>query len=223
MKIGVIIPDRNDRPRLLENCMRMIKAQTIHPDIIELVNDEPKHKGIPDITWRYRTGYERLRNKGLDVIFLMENDDYYAPSYIETMLAEWNDAGRPQLFGPDFTIYYHIKLFHYFIFNHKIRSSAMSTMIKPDLNFDWCPDHEVYTDMHLWTKTNLSKQTFHPTKIICAGIKHGDGFCGGRMHTTRLDRYTKNGINDSDKSFIRMFMNKESFNFYTNYFSNGSI
>ena len=234
MKIGVIIPDRNDRPRLLENCMRMIKAQTVQPDIIELVNDSPldinpdgyvvpEKKGIPDITWRYRTGYDRLRNKGLDVIFLMENDDYYAPNYIETMLANWNDAGRPQLFGTDYTIYYHIKLFHYFFFRHQIRSSAMSTMIKPDLNFPWCPDYEVYTDMHLWTKTDLTKKVFHPEKIICSGIKHGEGFCGGRMHKDRLERYTRNGINDTKKEFMQMFMDPISFEFYSNYFSNGSL
>lgn len=233
MKIGVIIPDRNDRPRMLENCLRMIKAQTVQPDIIELVNDNPltfdadgyhcpSKPGVPDITWRYRTGYDRLRNKGVDVIFLIENDDWYATTYIETMLAEWNDAGRPQLFGTDYTIYYHIKLFYYFIFRHQIRSSAMSTMIKADLDFPWCPDHEVYTDMHLWTKTVLNKKVFHPKKTICAGIKHGEGFCGGRMHKDRLDRYTKNGISDVNKEYLRSFMDADSFNFYSTYFD-GSI
>ena len=84
MKIGIIIPDKNDRPHFLKNCLRMIEAQSVKPDIIELVNQNPididpngyVEPGLAcDITFRYRTGYERLRNKGLDGIFLMENED----------------------------------------------------------------------------------------------------------------------------------------------------
>ena len=146
MKIGIIIPDKSDRPKFLENCLRMINSQTIKPDIIELVNDKPidinpdgyalPEKRNCDITLRYRTGYDRLRNKGINVIFLMENDDWYAPDYIETMLKYWEKYGRPDIFGTNYTIYYHIKLFAYFTMNHSMRSSAMSTLIRSDLNFN---------------------------------------------------------------------------------------
>ncbi len=232
MKIGVLIPDRNDRPRLLENCLRMMKAQTLQPEIIELVNDPaPDHfisnriphqpKQIPnrcDITWRYRTGYDRLRNKGLDMIAFVENDDWYSPYYFEIMRDEWLKSGKPQLLGTTFTTYYHIKLFAYFNMIHKTRSSAMTTFIKPDLNFNWCVDWEPYTDMYLWGKCKLRGHTFDPKRYITLGIKHGEGKCGGKSHVDQLQRYVSP---DPDKSFLKkvMSMDQESFDFYTNYFN----
>lgn len=231
MKIGVLIPDRNDRPRLLENCLRMMKAQTLQPVTIELVNDpapehfisyrkpnEPKQiLNRCDITWRYRTGYERLKNKGLDMIALIENDDWYSPYYFEIMADQWYKKGKPELLGTNFTTYYHIKLFGYFTMIHKNRSSAMSTLIKPDLEFNWCVDWEPFTDMHIWKKCNLRGATFDPIRYISLGIKHGEGNCGGKSHVDQLQRYVNA---DTDKSFLRkvMSMDKESFDFYTNYF-----
>lgn len=223
MKIGVIIPDRGDRPRFLENCLRMLNKQTLKPDVIELVNNDmltfdgdgyhvEKNKDC-DITWRYRTGYERLKNKGLDCILLWENDDWYHSAYIETMVREWKKAGKPEIFGTNYTIYYHIKLFAHFVMHHTTRSSAMSTLLKPDLNFTWCKDYEPYTDLHLW-KT-LKGVTFQPEKNICMGIKHGEGLCGGRCHIDRLEKFINK---DPAKDFLRSNMDEESFNFYTTYF-----
>lgn len=216
MKIGVIIPDRGDRPKFLENCLRMLKTQTIQPDIIELVDDIPLNDNC-DITWRYRTGYDRLRNKDLDIIAFIENDDWYAPDYLETMINQWVNFGKPDVFGTNYTIYYHIKLFSYLTMNHDTRSSAMSTIIKPDLDFAWCPDHEPYTDMWLWNK--LKGIVFHPEKHICLGVKHGVGLCGGRSHVDRLERYSNVGQTDFDKTFLSATLDKESFEFYSNYFN----
>ena len=212
MKIGIIIPDRKDRPLFLANCLRMIHEQTVKPDIVELVNDDPLSDDC-DITWRYRLGYERMRKRNLDIIFLMENDDYYAPDYIETMLNEWHKHGCPEIFGTNYTIYYNIKLFAWFTMNHLTRSSAMSTMLRPDLTFPWCADNEPYTDIHLWDK--LKGVVFQPSKHICLGIKHGIGLCGGRGHNDRLHRFTEL---DHDKRLLSQVMDNKSFDFYTNYF-----
>lgn len=208
MNIGIIIPHRNNRPHFLKNCFRMIDAQTVQPDHVELVNDSPRDEKI-DITWRYRTGYDKLRNKGLDVIFLMEDDDWYSPTYIETMLHEWIKAGCPDIFGTDFTIYYHILLKKYFKFDHDDRSSAMSTLIKPDLNFEWCVDSEPYTDIHLWKV--LDGKVFHPDPLICIGVKHGIGKTGGFHHNSKIHRY-------KHEMDISTFMDPESFRFYDTYF-----
>ncbi|MCE3278017.1 MAG: hypothetical protein K0S44_208 [Bacteroidetes bacterium] len=223
MRVGVIIPSRGDRPQLLDNCLRMLKNQTVQPEIIELVNHLPESKEC-DITKRYREGYDRLRNKAIDVIALMEDDDYYSPQYLESMLGVWEKKKRPDLLGTDYTIYYHIKLFSYFIMHHMERASAMNTLIKPDLNFEWCPDNEPYTDLHLWdlvSKGKLNGVVFHPTKHYSIGIKHGVGMCGGRSHTDRLHRYQGNhSTQDYSKDFLREHMDAESFNFYSNYFKN---
>lgn len=232
MRIAVLIPTRNDRPLFEANCLRMIQEQTIKPDIIELVNDEPLNFNSDgsekpdinnkcDITWRYRTGYDRLRKKNLDAILFMENDDWYRNTYIETMLKGWNEAGRPELFGTNYTIYYHMKLKSYFTMNHSTRSSAMSTLIKPDLNFNWCKDSEPYTDTHLWTMTNLKGATFNPGKHITIGMKHGVGMCGGNSHINRLERYThhRHSTQDKDQSFLKRNMDEKSFKFYSEYFN----
>lgn len=216
IKLGILIPDRGDRPLFLKNCLRMLEAQTFKPTIIELINEPPKTNEC-DITYRYRTGYDKLRNKGLDVIALIENDDFYSPEFLETMVKEWDKRGRPQLLGTDYTIYYQIELGGYMIMHHIERSSAMSTLIKPDLEFNWCPDNEPYTDMHLWNAAGLNGAIFHPDKHICIGIKHNVGMCGGYAHNPKkLYRYTER---DTNKDFLRANMDAESFDFYSNYFN----
>ena len=214
VKIAVLIPDRNDRPLFLKNCLRMLEAQTLKPDHIELVNDVPLNDNC-DITYRYRIGYERLRNKRFDIIAFIENDDWYSPAYLETMVNKWIELGKPDLLGTNYTIYYHLKLESYFTMKHDSRASAMNTLIKPDLNFPWCVDHEPYTDLHLWVRSGLNGIVFKPEQHISIGIKHGVGLTGGFCHTGKLDRYKENGV-----ELIKQTMDKESFDFYFNYFNN---
>lgn len=214
-KVGVIIPDRNDRPDLLSNCLRMIAAQTLKPTIIELVNDRAVNDQC-DITMRYRLGYERLRNKGLDIIAFMENDDWYTPIYLQDMVNNWIINGRPQLFGTNYTIYFHIKLQRYFTMHHDDRSSAMNTLIKPDMSFPWCPDNEPYTDMHLWLNLKnkiKNKYIYEPKQILSIGMKHGIGKCGGRSHLDRLSRYKHDG-----RELLKKTLDPISYKFYNKYY-----
>lgn len=214
MKIAILIPDRNDRPQLLANCLRMMKAQTLQPNVIEIVNDEPLSDAC-DITTRYRIGYDRLRNKGIDVIALIENDDYYAPNYLETMVNAWVKFGNPKLLGLNYTIYYHLKHRAWFTMYHDTRSSAMNTLIKPDMDFNWGIESDPYTDIHVWNL--LGGVVFKPDMHICLGIKHGTGKCGGHMHTTRDHMYLKHGTADPDHLFLKEHMSAECFNFYSSY------
>jgi hypothetical protein len=212
VKVGVVIPSRGDRPRFLTNCLRMIREQTLQPHIIQVVDFPPLSESC-DITQRYRIGYEVLRGKELDVIALIEDDDFYSEKYLENMVAWWNEAEKPDLFGLNHTIYYNIKLFAWFKMNHTQRSSAMNTLIKPDLDFKWCDDHEAFTDIHLWN--TLKGVIVEPKETVCIGIKHGMGKCGGKCHVDRLHRYINIDLN---KAFIAQTMDHESFKFYSNYF-----
>jgi len=214
MKIGIIIPDRNDRPEFLANCLRMIKAQTLQPEIIELVNFEgdgtrnEKGELVPDITKRYRIGYEKLRGKGLDFIAFIENDDWYSPNYLEQMANYWNTCNEPKIMGTSYTYYYSLRKHMYFMFDHGDRASAMNTLIKPDMEIEWCADDVAYTDMHLWS--TIKGFLFRPDPVISVGIKHGVGLCGGKGHITRLHRYTQGDI-----EWLRSLLDPESFSFYT--------
>lgn len=222
IKLAVLIPDRGDRPKLMRNCLRMMAGQSVLPDHLEIVNFDPQpNNQQPDITERYRVGYEKLRGKGFDVIALIENDDWYATDYLETMVREWNLHSRPDLFGTAYTIYYHLKLKAWFTMNHSLRSSAMNTLIKPDLNFAWCPDTEPYTDMHLWMTALKDKGiVWKPSRHISIGMKHGEGLCGGRNHYDKLHRFKNIDLN---LSFLRETLDAESFKFYSNYYQPISV
>lgn len=212
MKIAVLIPDRGDRPKLLKHCLHLISRQTIQPDIIELVNYAPE-SGYKDITQRYRRGYDLLRNKALDLIFLWENDDFYSENYIETTLKAWIEAGKPAILGQRETIYYHIGIKKHFKMFHESRGAAMNTVIKPDLQFNWCPDSEPYTDQ--WLYTQLKYELWKAENPICIGIKHNVGLTGGQNHRTNMDRYK---YDDHDLKYLSSIVDPESLEFYSTFF-----
>ena len=221
MKIGVLIPDRNDRPLFLANCMRMMKMQTLQPTEIEIVNDAPKSDEV-DITWRYRTGYERLCKKNVDLICFIENDDWYHPEYLATMAKAFIEKGSPLLLGLTYTIYYHLKLERYFFFNHSSRSSAMCTCIRPNVpNIDWGVDNDPYTDIRLWQfmgKEMGDKIVFNPEKYLCVGMKHGMGKTGGFFHTTDMQRWDMPDAKE-DNGFLERIIkpiDPEGWEFYKN-------
>ncbi len=213
MKVGIIIPDRRDRPKLLANSLRMLEAQTLKPYCIALVNDKPI-SDKPDITWRYRKGYDFLREKGVDIIAFWENDDWYSPDYLRYMTDKWVEHGKPDLFGTNHSIYYNIKLKKYFEMLHDQRSPAMNTFIKPDMNFEWCPDYETYTDLHLFKTLKLNYKVFRPERLYTLGIKHGIGKLGGSSHIDKLHRYKT-----EDNGFLKRTLDPVSYNFYWNYFN----
>jgi hypothetical protein len=226
MKVGIIIPDRGDRPEFMRNCRRMLDVMKEYAAgndfLICIVNYYPFNEKA-DITPRYRMGYDYFRGKGVDCILLIENDDWYSPDYISIMLDEWIKRGKPDMLGHTYTVYFHLKLQKHFTFHHFERSSAMNTLIKPDLDLQWPADEDPYTDLFLWQQTTLNHaagaprkfvgEVFTPHKHICLGIKHGVGLCGGANHTTKLHRYTHENIKLID------VMDHESYKFYSNYFN----
>lgn len=213
MKIAVLIPDRGDRPYFIGNCKRLLYNQTLQPDHVEIV-DWPAVNDDCDITMRYRFGYQKLSQMGFDVILLMENDDYYAPNYIETMINEWVLSGKPELFGTTYTYYYSLVAKGRFTMEHLQRSSAMSTLIKPCLDFEWPLDNDPYTDVWLFHK--LKYKLFTPKETICIGIKHGVGKCGGECHTNNLERFSvgPTALKDPDMVWLRANVDPDSFKFY---------
>ena len=184
MRLAVIIPDRNDRPLFLDNCLKMIDSQTMQPDKVLIMN-EPAIYPDCDITWRYRKAYEKV--KDYDLILLMENDDWYSPKYIETMVNQYLSK-LADIIGTSYTIYYHVGIRKWLKLTHPNRSSAMSTMLRGGLTIDWGHDEFAYTDLTLWQQ--LKGYTFEPKQVICLGIKHGTTITGGRFHNDRLDSYT---------------------------------
>lgn len=217
MRLTVIIPHRGDRPEFMRNCIRMMAAQTIaQPFTLALSNLPPLNEEC-DIVPRYRNAYKAY-TAGTDLFALIEDDDYYAPNYLEEMVKAWESHGRPDLFGTNYTVYYHLQLRKYFTMRHAQRSNTMNTLIKPGLKFQWPLDHDPFIDAWLWMKPEiadppLSRALWEPSQLLSVGIKHGIGKCGAKHHVDELDRY----IND-DNGFLENTLDAESFKFYSNVF-----
>jgi hypothetical protein len=207
--IGVLIPDRNDRPQFLEHLFKMLEGQTMQPNFIELVNF-PATSEAPDLTKRVRIGFETLKAKGCDCVLIMENDDWYSCHYIERMVNGWLNFNRPDLFGIDYTYYYHIFKNQYRLLKHPNRASLMNTLISCAITPNWCNDSEVYLDLHLWKKHKGTTFTPSQTKPIAIGIKHGIGKCGGNGHEGMIYNY-----NDNYLDILRNFTDLDSLEFYT--------
>jgi hypothetical protein len=209
MNVAIIIPDRNDRPRFTEHCLKMMNNQSLKPAQIIHVNQKPESEK-PDLSYRYRLGYS-LVGKNIDLIALIENDDWYSETYLEDSVNFWIQLGKPDIIGRTITQYYNIAVKGYFNMNHTNRSSAMNTLLKPRLNISWPPNHEVYTDLHLWYNQPHLSKVIIDQPLNCLGIKHGIGLCGGKNHTTYLNRFVNKDVNFS---YLASVVDDESLQFY---------
>lgn len=205
--IKVVIPDRGDRPKMLANCLRQMKAQTMPHEVI-LIDDKPEDER-PDITWRYKKGYEQAQ--GAELICFVESDDWYDKNYLYTLYSCWVSERKPDILGIDYTYYYHLGLRKYFKYGHIGRASMMNTAIKPGLNIRWPHDNYRFVDMELWRQ--IKGVTFAPDKPISIGMKgHGEGLTGGTGHNDRMWRYT-----EDDNGFLESTLDKESYEFFNKF------
>lgn len=191
----------------------MIQAQTIQPDM-HIIVDDIHDCNYPDVTWRYKLGFQRAREQGADVFVIMEDDDWYAPNYIEVMLTEWVRRRKPNLFGIANTIYYHLALRKYRIITHPRRASMMATVIRADTEIEWCADDYPYLDVHMWTElpsVTIATKVFD--KTITIGIKHGNGLYAGGGHNKDSQVY-KTGYADPDMKFLESHVGSRLVRFY---------
>lgn len=209
-----LVPTRGDRPRMLNRCIEMMSRQTLLPREVVVMNDPPIDPAAKDITWRYRVGVQRIieRHPEVELILLIEDDDWYSRTYVEVFYNAWNEAERPDVFGIDETYYYHIGLRKYHHQFHVGRASAFSTGVTNAIErMSWPPDDYSYTDLEIWKQ--MKGRTFRPSPLITLGIKgHKEGsFFGGIGHNDSW-----NGLKHDDKSlnWIRSVIDEESFQFY---------
>lgn len=129
MRVGVIIPTRGARPNLLARTLYYLERQTWKANIVRVVDHPPKNVHH-DITERYRMGLEELAPK-CDVIFFMEDDDYYPANYIEQMCSFYRIYKNPLVFGIGETYFYHPIHQAYWHLKHPKRACAYSMLVNP--------------------------------------------------------------------------------------------
>lgn len=210
MRIGCLIPDRGDRPHFLSHAKYLLGLQSRQPDVVHIVNHRPKSAAV-DLIERCREGLNMLFNiQKCDLVFFIENDDWYAVDYLDKMSRYWELYKRPDLIGIGYTHYYHLELKRYKLLKHEGRASLFNTAISKDAKFEFPPNDTRFFDLHLWK--HLKGVTVNP-EIISLGIKHNIGLCGGKGHATTF--YTdKNSFDDSDMSFLNSHVDSKSFDFY---------
>jgi glycosyltransferase involved in cell wall biosynthesis len=182
MKVGALIPTQGNRPNFLAQCVQYVARQSYPIHTIEIVNDDSGMK--IDLTWRYKLGFERLKNK-CDLIVVFEDDDWYSKDYVESIV---DRIGDHEIVGSNQTYYYHIMHGKLWQMKHPGRASMFSTAIKTDAldKIDFPDDNFVYLDMWLWKQ--LKGLAYDTSEIHNVGIKHALGLCGGIGHS-HLNKY----------------------------------
>ena len=212
MKVALITPTRGDRPQFLSELKKMIAVQTVAPAMHIIVDD--KHScTYKDVTWRYRLGFKRALEQGADVFIIMEDDDWYAPTYIQDILTAWVDAGTPTLFGIGNTMYYNLAIRRYIVHTHPARASMMSTLMIARNSLELCNDNNPFLDIHLWSSNHkITKSTVVFDRHISIGIKHGLGVVAGNGHTF-YSMYIK-GHSDDNLELLRSYVGDDLIDFY---------
>lgn len=177
VSVGVIVPTRNNRPEFLKQCRKYIARQT-YPVKQVVVVDYPQKTLPHDLAERYQYGFSQIIH--CDVVFLIEDDDWYRADYIERMVERWEFHGKPDIYGISDSLYYHLFSQRFWHSEHPGRASAYSTMIKANAVIDWARLDPLWMDIGIWEQLKgVAEQLPHR---IAVGIKHGIGDCGGVGH-----------------------------------------
>ena len=196
--------DRGDRPQFFDFCMHQISRFTIQPKHTIIVNEPPTSNAV-DLTIRMRKGITAAKNLGMDIVYVIESDDYYPKDYIEKMWIGSND-----FIGSEKTLYYSLQNKTYNEFYHQGRSSLFCTAFRISAleGFKWPPDDTIFLDLFFWRYAQHRKSILTPISIG-VGIKHGVGKRAGSGHNMTMPHK-----DSADMSFLRSKVDSEAMTFY---------
>jgi len=216
MKIATLTIDRGDRPKMIEQCKRLIKRQTRKPDM-EIYVTEPSVSSAIDIVPRFRSGWLEAKNNNIDIIVVIESDDWYEKYYINNMYDKFTSF-IISASGSDKSQYYNICNQTWQIHLHPGRASLYTTVFKTNAldDFKWPKDDYKFLDIPLWKHFN--KKEFY-TMIgysdahdYAVGIKHNEGIRAGIGHKATMKnkdvefKYLESIIGE-DVGFYKTFCN----------------
>lgn len=206
MTFATVTPSRGDRPELLEFCKYQLSRMDVKPDKSYFIDFKPSSDKI-DLVERVKKGVELAQADGFDVVFIVEDDDYYPSDYFKHF-NRWDYT----FWGCENTTYYNIKNRTHSHFNHPRRSSLFTTGFKISaLNgFTWYAPKSRFLDVSLW---EFVENRMAPTQFVPAteavGIKHNIGLCAGKGHQQR-------GANtDEHLEWLKQNVDSTAFQFYS--------
>jgi hypothetical protein len=186
--IALITPT-GGRPELIKLCARWMKQQTYKGEVkwiiiddclprsTDFITDDFKEnwkivKIYPEPVWEpgqntqarnLKAGIDLVKTLTVDSIFIIEDDDYYKPVYLEEMVKQligYQAAGEVN------TIFYHVPLKSWINIKNKRHSSLFQAAFRPSLIpvFEDCFKYEyidyyffrIIKDKHLFKAGNIS-------------------------------------------------------------------
>lgn len=167
--------------------------------------DHPPVSTDYDLSLRIRLGIAAAQAKGIDICYIVEDDDFYPSDYFEHMQMNGYD-----FIGSSKTIYYNLRNRTWREFENPRRSSLCFTgfRISALKDFQWPPDDTLFVDLKLWSYAQRKKHKLID-RPVGVGIKHAIGKFGGIGH--RIEMPNK----DFNFSFLRQKVDDEAYYFYT--------
>ncbi|GAH51904.1 unnamed protein product, partial [marine sediment metagenome] len=168
METLTLITPTGDRPLAFALCQNWIRKQTLQPDQWIVVDDgkvplksyvpmqyvrrepqpdDPKHTLILNL----KTAMPLIKG---DKIMIIEDDEYYAPEYIEEMALR---LSQHEVVGIGKSKYYHLPLGSYFRIGNMTHASLAQTAFRssflPEFK-ELLRKSNVYLDFNIWKKAN---------------------------------------------------------------------
>lgn len=158
-----------------------------------------------DLTLRVKLGIAAAEKAGIDICYIIEDDDAYPTDYFWKM-----DMTGVDFIGSNKTLYYNIQNNTHKEWDHPRRSSLFCTgfRISAMKRFDWPPDDTLFLDLPLWRYASRLKHKLLD-RPVAIGMKHGIGMTGGIGHKIIMPN------KDPDRVFLKSKLDSESFAFYS--------
>lgn len=203
--IALITPT-GTRPVQIQLCANFMRQQDYEGEVLWVIVDDGDPISIDCVTEDFRKGWKIVKAfpakkwkfgmntqstnilEGLkvvkqykvDLIFIIEDDDYYTPRYLREMV---NKIGSCLIIGEMFSIYYNPLLRGYLINGNTVYSSLFQTAFTPALLSTVegvCLTKAKFIDMTLYKRSGIPADKMHlfSSENLAIGIKGLPGRLG---------------------------------------------
>jgi hypothetical protein len=151
-----------------------------------------------------------FKKEDIEAVFIIEDDDYYKPNYLERMMAR---RGNFDIWGEVNTIYYNVLYRRYAANNNNAHVSLFQTAVSVDglLKLESCYYHK-FIDCVLWTL--LPNKLLFFENFLAVGIKGMPGRGGiGAGHSRMMAMK-----DDSNLYYLRSLIGEEDAKLYERYY-----
>ena len=238
-----LISPTGARPQAFSLCAKHMKSQTYKGEVLWVVVDDGSPLTTNNVAPDFREGWEiqkiypvpvwapgtnsQSRNikAGLDIvknytveaIFIIEDDDYYKPVYLEEMMKRM--AGYLAI-GETKTIYYNVACRQIMLNNNEKHSSLFQTAFTPAALyiFESCYGHQ-FIDAEFWRKIPRGRGCLFSADNLSVGIKGMPGRGGiGAGH-----RMAQGHPKDISFNYLRNLIGHEAAAQYEGYYTGNRV